>query len=87
MPIAAGPYVPDAFSNTNNGRGIQWGLSHVTNASGDWNRNHSILLRFDCDLSLDLHDPEMKKHSTYYAPDFYYQHGLSKKQMERIRSN
>ena len=30
MPIAPGPYVPDAFTNTDNGQGITWGLCHFT---------------------------------------------------------
>ena len=84
MPIAAGPFVPDAFNNTKNGKGITWGLSHITNATS-WDRNHAVLLRFDCDLSTELDDPEMKRHANYYKPEFYYQHGLSEKQRRRIR--
>ena len=83
MPTAAGPYVPDAFTNTTNGRGITWGISHITNAT-TWDKNHAVLLRFDCDLSLDADDQEMKVHNYYYKPDFFYQHGLSKQQRERI---
>lgn len=83
MPTAAGPFLPDAFTDTKDGRGITWGISHITNAT-TWDRNHAILVRFDCDLSQDLHDPEMKKHNSYYKPDFYYQHGLSKAQRERL---
>ncbi|MEM9329235.1 MAG: glycoside hydrolase, partial [Bacteroidota bacterium] len=59
LPIAAGAFIPDAFANSGDGRGITWGVSHLTNAT-TWDQNHSILLRFDCDLSLDLHDPDMK---------------------------
>lgn len=83
MPTAAGPFIPDAFTNTKDGRGITWGISHITNAT-DWNHNHAVLMRFDCDLSLDVHDPEMKKHNNYYKPEFFYQHGLSKKQKDRV---
>lgn len=83
MPTAAGPFMPDAFTNTDYGKGITWGISHITNAT-DWEHNHAILLRFDCDLSLDIHDPEMKKHNYYYKPEFYYQHGLSKEQLQRV---
>ena len=87
MPNAAGPHVPDAFTNTKNGRGITWGLSHVTNAT-TYDKNHSILVRFDCDLSLDVHDPEMKRHSDAYnyKPDWLYRHGLSDQQRERIKA-
>jgi hypothetical protein len=84
MPIASGPYIPDAFTNTNNGRGITWGLSHITAVTG-WDTNHAILLRFDCDLSLDLHDPDMKHHNYYYRPEHYYKHGLSQQQLDRIK--
>ncbi len=84
MPVAAGPYVADAFTHTEYGRGITWGLSHVTNAT-TWATNHAVLLRFDCDLSMDLNDPEMKRHKTYHKPEFFYKHGLSGRQRERIR--
>jgi hypothetical protein len=45
---------------------------------------HSMLVRFDCDLSLDLHDPEMKRHRVNHKPDVYYRQGLSEKQRTRI---
>lgn len=83
MPNAAGPYIPDAFTNTDYGRGITWGLSHFTNAT-TWDKNHAVLARFDCDLSLDVDDPEMKRLGVQFKPDFYYNMGLSKKQRERI---
>ncbi len=42
-------------------------------------------MRFDCDLSLDLHDPEMKRHEYFnFNPSYFYKHGLSKKQRDRI---
>lgn len=85
MPVAGGPFVPDAFTNTKNGRGISWGISHFTNAAMDWNRNHSILTRFDCDLSLDVDDPAMKAHYYRYSPEFYYEHNLSQDQRQRIQ--
>ncbi|GHB63689.1 glycosyhydrolase [Persicitalea jodogahamensis] len=83
MPNAAGPYIPDAFTDTNYGRGITWGLSHFTNAT-TWDKNHAVLARFDCDLSLDVDDPEMKRLGVQFKPGFYYQMGLSKKQRDRI---
>lgn len=84
MQYAAAPYVPDAFTDTQDGRGITWGLAHFINQGGK-DKFHSILVRFDCDLSLDLHDPEMKQHRVNHDPDVYYRQGLSKKQRERIR--
>ncbi len=83
MPTAAGPFLPDAFTDTKDGRGMTWGISHITNAT-TWDQNHAVLLRFDCDLSQDIHDPEMKRHNDYYKPEFYYKHGLSETQRARI---
>ncbi|MBC6997088.1 family 43 glycosylhydrolase [Cytophaga sp. FL35] len=85
LPVAAGPFVPDAFTDTDNGRGITWGISHFTNAGNNWSKNHSILVRFDCDLSQDIDDPDMKGHYYQHGPEFHYSHGLNKKQRERIK--
>ncbi len=81
MPTAAGPYVPDAFTDTKDGRGISWGLCHFINA-GTKDTRHSILARFDCDLSQDIHDPEMKKTGVWHDPEVYFQQSLNKKQRE-----
>lgn len=86
MPSAAGPFVPDAFTNTTHGRGITWGLCHSTVAGGPGSE-HSLLIRFDCDLSLDVHYPEMKRHGYYETPRFYYRHGLSSEQRARIEND
>lgn len=84
MPGAPGPYVPDAFNSNGNGRGITWGISHLSPAYS-WQHKMSILMRFDCDLNLDVHDPEMKHHENYRMnPEDYYKKSLSKKQRERI---
>ncbi|MFY0689211.1 MAG: family 43 glycosylhydrolase [Cyclobacteriaceae bacterium] len=84
IPVAPGPFIPDAFTNTKDGRGITWGLSHFTNYSGNWRENHAVLTRFDCDLSLDVDDPQMKKHSVKFSPEIHYQQRLSDEQKERI---
>ena len=84
MPYAAAPYVPDAFSNTQDGRGITWGLAHFINVTSNWDKFSSKLVRFDCDLSQDLHDPDMKKHRVVHKPDVYYRQGLNTKQRKRI---
>ena len=86
MPYAAAPYIPDAFTDTKDGRGITWGLAHFINVNDDWSTFHSMLVRFDCDLSLDLHDEEMKEHRVKHTPAEYFRQGLSTKQRERIRS-
>ena len=85
MPYAAAPHVPDAFTNTQDGRGITWGLAHFINVADDWEAFSSKLVRFDCDLSRDIHDPEMKRHRVNHRPDVYYRQGLSEKQRKRIQ--
>ena len=84
MPDAAGPFVPDAFTDTDEGRGITWGLCHNTMAGHGRETQHTVLMRFDCDLSLDDVDPEMKHLHCNYPPEHFYRHGLSKQQRERI---
>ena len=79
MPVAPGPYVPDAFTNTTDGRGITWGLSHFRGQGGK-GRNHSILARFDCDLSQDVDDPDMKNTDIFVRPEVYFQFGLTPRQ-------
>ncbi len=84
MPRASGPYIPDAFADNKNGRGITWGLCHFTNA-GTRDTRHSILGRFDCDLSLDLNDPQMKHTFVWHPAEVYFNQALSKQQLVRIR--
>jgi len=81
MPVAAGHYVPDAFTGTRDGRGITWGLCHITGI-GTPEIRHSILARFDCDVSQDAHDPSMKQRDLSLKPEAYFSHGLSKQQRE-----
>jgi len=81
-PTAPGPYVPDAFTDTKDGRGITWGLSHFVNA-GTQDTRHSILARFDCDLSRDTHDPWMKQTEIWLKPEVYFSLGLNPHQRRR----
>jgi hypothetical protein len=83
LPIAPGPYTPDAFADSGNGRGISWGLCHFKGLGGP-GKSHSVLARFDCDLSLDIDDPEFKQTDTFVSPDVYFQFPLSEKQRQRI---
>ena len=84
MPNAGGPFIADAFTNTKDGRGITWGISHFTNYT-KWEENHSILVRFDCDLSQDLNDPAMKNNHIYHRPEVYFKQGLNATQLKRIK--
>ncbi|GIZ09654.1 hypothetical protein [Flavobacterium sp. UMI-01] len=85
MPVGPNAYIPDAFLDNKNGRGITWGIGHFINFKGKNNKSHSELYRFDCDLSLDVNDPEMKHHNNLWNPEDYFRWGLSKKQLERIK--
>jgi hypothetical protein len=85
MPYAGAPYVADAFTDTKDGRGITWGMAHFINLGGK-GQFHSMLTRFDCDLSQDFNDPEMKEPRVNYTPEDYFKRSLSKKQMERIKN-
>ncbi|MEX0321552.1 MAG: glycoside hydrolase family 117 protein [Puniceicoccaceae bacterium] len=79
LPQAGGPYVPDAFTDTEYGRGITWGLCFANPGNGG---KGNILLRFDCDLSLDVDDPIMKGRHPDFDAEFLYQFGLTEEQRE-----
>ena len=81
-PTAAAPYTPDAFTNTDYGKGITWGLCHFINA-GTSDKRYSIMARFDCDLSLDEHEPAFKKTGVWHSPDVYFQQGLGELKEKR----
>ncbi len=44
IPPAGGAYIPDLFTNTNDGKGFTWGLCHHSDDNWDF------LVHFDCDL-------------------------------------
>ena len=75
MPLGGNGFVPDAFTDTKDGRGITWGLCFFRNS-----QDCCYLARFDCDLSLDVHDPEMKKNQYPINAEEYFKKGLSAKQ-------
>ncbi len=80
-PIASGLYDPDAFTNTDYARGITWGISHFS----IWGKTpYCILLRFDCDLSLDVNDPLLKKNDTPFSLEELYRRSLTPKQKSEI---
>ncbi|WP_109830211.1 glycoside hydrolase family 117 protein [Reichenbachiella versicolor] len=89
LPVAPGPHIPDAFLGNGNGRGITWGLCHFRDIlkKGSPSQSYSMLARFDCDLSLDLDDPEMKKTDIFNHPEISFLFGLSEKQKERIMNS
>ena len=76
MPAAPGPYVPDAFDNTDDGQGITWGLCHFTGVGGRAHQ-HSILARFDCDLRSGAGERQMRETEHFWPPEFYFRSGLN----------
>ena len=55
-PVAAGPHVPDAFTDTRDGEGITWGLAHLHHGPHGTLPN-SYLVRFECNLSRRVRRP------------------------------
>ena len=74
-PIAPGPFIPDAFADNGDGRGITWGLCHI-NPDGGGSMNESILARFDCDLSRDVDRPLFKHNNLRFDEHTYFQRRL-----------
>ncbi|WP_289053737.1 hypothetical protein [Carboxylicivirga marina] len=85
MPIAPGPFVPDAFADNGDGRGITWGLCHM-NVGDHHGYSHCILARFDCDLSRNFNRRIFKKQQTRYSPEVFFKHGLDGQSMKAIRA-
>jgi len=75
-PTACGFYTPDAFTNTEYGRGVTWGVCHFINAATSLDRKHSIIARVDCDLSLDVDEKSMKSTGVWHRPEVYFKQGL-----------
>ena len=82
MPNAPAGFIPDAFDDSKDGRGISWGLCHFTNMGE--RKNYSVLDRFDCDLNLDIDDRQMKAQVVNFSREEYMRQKLTKAQSERI---
>ena len=70
-PVAAGPYVPDAFTDSGDGRGVTWGLSHVQHGN-DGRLANGFLVRFDCNLSRDVQRADFYRAWNYRFPESVY---------------
>ena len=79
MPVGAGPYIPDVFLDTRDGRGFGWGLCHFTDAAPP-GKKHGFLARFDCSLGEDFYDPGMKNTIVTHKPEVHFAQGLSEQQ-------
>ncbi|GAF05037.1 glycoside hydrolase family protein [Saccharicrinis fermentans] len=85
-PTAAGAFTPDAFTGTDYGRGITWGMCHFINAATTRDKQHSIIARFDCDLSLDCNEPSLKSTGVWHRPEVYFKQGLGKLRKKREKT-
>ena len=70
-PVAAGAYVPDAFADSGDGRGITWGLSHIHHDDAGPLAD-SYLVRFDCNLSRDEQRADFYRAWNYRFPESAY---------------
>ncbi len=70
-PVAAGPYVPDAFSDSGDGRGLSWGLAHIQHGHKSRLAN-GYLVRFDCNLSRDWRRADFYRAWNYRFPESVY---------------
>jgi hypothetical protein len=71
-PVAPGPFCADAFADNQDGRGITWGLCHI-NPDGGGGQSESILARFDCDLSREVHRPFFKRNNQRFDEHTFFQ--------------
>ena len=70
-PVAAGPYVPDAFAESGDGRGVTWGLAHIQHEH-DGRMANGYLVRFDCNLSRDMQRADFYRAWNYRFPESVY---------------
>jgi hypothetical protein len=82
MPVAAGPHIPDAFTNTEYGKGVTWGISHFADKT-DPSTKHSFLGRFDCNLTEQSDSKEFKETDVIHHPSVYFSQGLSAEQKKK----
>ncbi len=87
-PTAAAPYCKDAFTNTTNGEGIEWGVCHFTGV-GKGKARHSEIARFDCSLTQEADDHSFQNTRLYLKDEFYYTRSLpaavKKKRMQEAK--
>lgn len=70
-PVAAGPYVPDAFADSRDGRGITWGLAQIHHDEAGPLAD-SYLVRFDCNFSRDEQRADFYRAWNYRFPESAY---------------
>lgn len=78
MPNAPAAFSEDAFTDSGNAKGINWGMCHFLF------KGYSRLDRFDCDLNTEFHDGGMKWQVVNFPREEYMKHGLNKGQRKRL---
>ncbi len=74
-PLAAGPFAPDSYSNTQDGKGVTWGLSHI--APEEMKRGNSYIVRFDCNLRRDTERPGYRGTNMRYPEEVHFSADLA----------
>ena len=69
-PLAAGPFAPDSYSDTKEGQGIIWGLSHI--ATEEMKHGNSYIVRFDCNLRRDIERPSFRRTNFRFPEEVYF---------------
>ncbi|MEM7343347.1 MAG: family 43 glycosylhydrolase [Chloroflexota bacterium] len=69
-PCAGGPFAPDSYSDTKDGKGITWGLAHI--ATEEMKTGNSYIIRFDCDLHREVKRPGFKQSNMRFPEDVYF---------------
>lgn len=82
MPVASGPYLPDAFTDSGFSEGLEWGLCHFSDKK-DPSTKHSFLGRFDCNLMLNGGNKDMKETDVIHDPEVFFAQSLTSEQYEQ----
>ena len=80
-PLAAGPFAPDSYSDSKDGMGITWGLSHI--ATEELKTGNSYILRFDCNLRRDVERPGFRGTNMRFPEDVYFSPDFALNEMHR----
>ncbi|MFR9572736.1 MAG: hypothetical protein SNH28_02385, partial [Rikenellaceae bacterium] len=86
-PVAAAPYCADAFTNTVDGAGIEWGVCHVVGRG----KYHLEIARFDCSLTQEITEPIFKTTRPHPTTEVLMKNklpqGIMQKRLEKAKSN
>ena len=74
-PLAAGPFAPDSYSDTIDGKGILWGLSHI--ATEEMKSGNSYIVRFDCNLRRGFERPGFRRSNVRYPEEVHFSADLA----------